>query len=154
MGIIKKTRKILGHVIDLKVDRWVDLDYLKHSTKYYWRQAKFIFSSQKPTHEESFDEAVERMDLTPETLNKQVSHFGFIVVFFMFLAVSLFSYSLYMVWHKNWMGAGLAIALMFYALSLAFHFHFWRFQIANQKLGCSLREWFMAFFQFKRTQAR
>jgi len=141
MGLWQGTKKIVGHIVDVRVDRWVDIDSLKDSTDYFWDQCKNLFRVQKSEHAESFEEAIDRMALSPEILAKQSQRFLMLSFFFALMAIALVIYTIVLYTLKNWMGMGICLSLSLYALSLAFRFHFWHFQITQKKLGCSVWSW-------------
>lgn len=150
MGLWKKTTSLLGHVVDFRVDRWVDLSYLKKSSAYYVEESKRLFTAQQPQQEEEFEEAVLRLALSPEDLSQQSKRYAYMAVLFIAIGALIFSYALLLVFLKNWMGSIICFALTLYALTLAFRSHFWHFQMSQKKLGCSVSEWFKSLIKGKR----
>ncbi|HXH54211.1 MAG TPA: type IVB secretion system protein IcmV [Gammaproteobacteria bacterium] len=141
MGLWKGSKKFVGHMVDVRVDRWIDLASLKNSSLYFWERIKNLFSIQVAEHPESFEEAIDRMALSPETVTKQSERFLKLSLFFVLMAMALLIYTIVLSHLKNWTGMGICISLSLYALSLAFRFHFWHFQISQKKLGCNVWEW-------------
>ena len=141
MGLWKGTKKVVGHMVDVRVDRWIDLTSLQNSTRYFWDRTKSLFSIQTAEHPESFEEAVDRMGLSPETVTKQSERFLRLSLFFVLMTTALLIYTIILYHLKNWTGMGICTSLSLYALSLAFRFHFWHFQISQKKLGCHVWEW-------------
>ena len=141
MGLWKGTKKVVGHVVDVRVDRWVDFTSLQNSTCYFWERAKSLFSIKTAEHPESFEEAIDRMALSPETIVKQSERFLRLALFFVLMTMALVIYAIVLYRLKNWTGMGICLSLSLYALSLAFRFHFWHFQISQKKLGCDVWEW-------------
>jgi intracellular multiplication protein IcmV len=142
MGLWRATKKTLGHAVDLRFDRWLDLASLGATTRYIWQQVKYLFVS-KPLveHPETFEEAIDRLELSPEALSQQSQAFKFLALFFLSAALALLCYAFFVLYLGNWMGAIISFSLAIYAGSLAFRFHFWYFQITEKKLGCNIREW-------------
>lgn len=141
MGFWKTTKKTVGHVVDLRFDRWLDLASLGNTATYVWKQVKYLFSAKTLERPETFEEAVTRLDLAPEALAQQSQAFKFLAVFFLSSGIALLIYAIFTLLIGNWMGACISFALALYAASLAFRFHFWYFQITQKKLGCNIREW-------------
>jgi len=141
MGFWSSTRKVLGHAVDLRADRWLDYEGLKRSTVYILSQTKKLFTPETAHKSESFEEAVDRLDLSPQALSEQSDRYNYIAIFFLITTAALLAYALLTVLLGNWLGAGITFALSLYSLSLAFRFHFWHFQISQRKLGCSVRDW-------------
>lgn len=154
MGLWKGTKTVIGHMVDVRVDRWIDFATLKKSTLYFWHQLNNLFTIKKAEHPESFKNAVDRMALTPEALAKQSKRFLKLSLFFLFMTAALIIYAIILLNLKNWMGVGICLSLSLYALSLAFRFHFWYFQISQKKLGCSVSEWYKIMSPLKRKNQR
>lgn len=148
MGFWRGARKIVGHVVDLRVDRWLDLPTLKKSTHFFLQQCKQLFSLPKAKYSESFEEAAERLGLTPEALTLQGRRYRLLSGFFCVLLMAFLTYAVVLGYIGNWQGAVISVTLALYASSLAFRFYFWHFQIKQQKLGCTLRDWY-ASYSFK-----
>jgi intracellular multiplication protein IcmV len=150
MGLWRGTKKVIGHMIDLRVDQWVDFASLKRSTGYIKDYCQTLFSIKKSNHAEDYDEAVDRMGLSSEDIAKQAHDFLKLTLFFLVLATLLIIYGFIVFRLNNWMGTFICSALALYALTLAFRFHFWRFQLLQQKLGCSVFEWSRSLLPTKR----
>lgn len=147
MGFFKTTRKVLGRAIDIRFDRWIDLDSIKKNSNYFWDRTKHLFKAEVASREETFEEAVERLALTPEQLVLQATRYRYLALFFLVITMLLGAYGLFLAYQGNWMGTVISFSLGSYALALAFRFHFWNFQISAQKLGCSLEEWYQNNFR-------
>jgi len=156
MGFWKKTGKVLGHAVDLRVDRWMDVKELKRSASYFWREGKRLFEAtkEKNKNSETFDEAVNRLNLTQEALELQKKRYQYFFIFFIAMAAALFIYTAVIIKMGNWRGACISSALAIYALSHAFRFHFWCFQIRQRKLGCNGREWLAHIIPFIKLSKR
>jgi intracellular multiplication protein IcmV len=141
MKLWKKTTKVLGFVVNFRVDQWLDLPGIKNTTRYFWQQGKDLCKIPQPQRSESFEEAVVRLGLTPELLNLQKKRYFSLFLFFIVFAVGLLAYTAFLVIAGNKMGALVSFSLILYTLSLAFRHHFWYFQISRKKLGCGIQEW-------------
>jgi len=141
MSLWQKTAKAVGVVVNLQIDQWLDLQGLKKTTRYFFQQGKQLFKVQQAQYAESFEEAVHRLELTPELLNLQKKRYLSLSLFFLVIVLALFGYTIFLIMAGNKMGALTTLALAFYAGSMVFRFHFWYFQISQKKLGCAMREW-------------
>ena len=150
MGFWRKTKNIIGHLIDFRIDRWIDLDYLKKSTSYYFQETKRLFTPKKEEHPEEFKEAVNRLSLNTEELTQQAKRFAYMAVLFLSVGILFFLYAAFLAMSQHWMSAVISLSLMIYALALAFRSHFWYFQISQKKLGCTASEWFRSLAISKR----
>lgn len=145
MGVFRKIGNGLGRVFDFRIDRWLNLNMIKENTSFYIQESKRLFSVEQPEHLDEFDEAVNRLALSPEFINNQTKRYLYLAVFFLFCSILLVIYGFFLMLHSNQMGSLICFALTFYALTCAFRFHFWYFQIKHRKLGCSVQEWFKSF---------
>lgn len=154
MGFWKGTKKVVGHMVDVRVDRWIDFVTLKTSTLYFSAQLKNLFTIKKAENPESFEDAVDRMALSPEDLAKQSQRFLKLSLFFLLMTAALIVYAVALFKLKNGVGGVICLSLSLYALSLAFRFHFWHFQISQKKLGCGIWEWCKVMSPIKRKNLR
>ena len=110
MGFWNATGKALGHIVDLRVDRWIDYEGLKRSTVYIFSQTKKLFTPETTNKSESFEEAVDRLDLTPRALSEQSDRYNYIAIFFLIITAALLAYALLTALLGNW-GVAYAIGL-------------------------------------------
>ncbi len=151
MGLWAGAKKVVGHMVDVRVDQWLDLVSLKQSTYYLWDQTKSLFKIKAaPEHAESFKEAVDRMALSEEVIAKQSQSFRKLAFFFVLMALALVIYAIVVYRLNNRIGTIISLSLSLYALSLAFRFHFWHLQIAQKKLGLNIREYYRSLLPIKR----
>ncbi len=128
-------------MIDLRVEQWVDFSTFKNINLFLWDHLRTLFTIKRAENPENFEEAVDRLALSKEMLAKQSARYLKLSLFFLLMTAALIIYALVLYkWH-NWMGTFICLSLSLYALSLAFRFHFWHFQISQEKLGCSVWEW-------------
>lgn len=144
-------QKVLGTVVNIRVDKWVDLDSIKGTVNFTIRQTKNLFSQHKQVFDiEDFEEARARLHLSEEDLISQLNQYKNLALFFSFLSFTVFIYFIYLVYRSNFMGACMTFGISLFGLSQAFRYHFWMYQIKRKKLGCTLKEWWMDFQSRKR----
>lgn len=142
MGLWRGVKKGLGKVFNFQVDRWLDYPNLKGSAVYFYRQLKSLYKFETASRTETYEDAVARLKLSAEDLNIQRNHFEFFARIFFVLFLSILGYGLWISVNGNWMGGIMSLALAIYALTNAFRYDLWKYQIQQKKLGCSLKEWF------------
>ena len=143
MGIWNSTKKVGGTVFNFRVDQWIGVNYLSDVLTTILTLLKRLFVPAKAETEETFEEAIERLQLSDEDLSARKKEFTKLFIFYIFLAGVLFTYALYLAFAKqHWPGTVITFFLTFYSLIHSFKYHFWLFQIKNRKLGCSIKEWF------------
>ena len=141
MGFWKTSKKVAGHIVDVRVDKWIGLDSIKQTTRGIYGSAKELVTPEQAARTETFEQALERLNLTEADLAKQKIQFTRLFYFFVVLAFTVFGYGIYIALQGNLLGFLIAFALTAYALSQAFRYHFWVFQITKRKLGCSIKDW-------------
>lgn len=147
MGIFRGAKKVSGFIFNFKVSQWIDYDGIRGNALYLLYQLKLLFKIRQVEFEETFEEATERLELTPEELHLQAKRYLIFFYMYLLLAVLFGIYSILLIYKKNWLGFGMSTALILYALSFAFRYHFFRFQILQQKLGCTVKEWIYSFIK-------
>lgn len=144
MGFWSRTKDIGGTVINLKVTKWMGYEQVKQSYTQLFNIAKSVFSPEQAERTETFEQALERLMLTEDELNLRRKEFTRLMIIYSIVAVLIFSYSIWIAYfYKNIMGFFMGLCVTIYALTLAFRYHFWIFQIKHKKLGCSLKDWFL-----------
>jgi intracellular multiplication protein IcmV len=143
MGIMRSVGKGLGKIFNFQIERWLDYRSLKNTTLYLYNRAKSLYSTPKnPSRTETYHDAVARLELSPEDLQQQMNHFQLLARVFFGLFILILIYGLWISLLGNWMGGIMCLALSIYALTNAFRYDFWKYQIQRQKLGCTVQEWF------------
>ncbi len=151
MGFFSGLRKLASQIVDIRVDRWVDFKGNKDTGLYFLGLARSLFKSQPKTELEAFERVVEEKDLSDTDLAVQSEKYKTLALLFIMVAGLLLLYTIILVCFGNFMGMCISLSLTIYALSQAFRFHFWYFQIKQRKLGCSLKEWYRFVSEAKRT---
>lgn len=142
MGLWKSTKNITSKIFDIRVDKWMSLSYLKEVTGRTGYLVKNLVTPKKATRKETFEQALERLNITEADLVQRQKEFTRLLYLFLTLASLIIGYAIYMIIKGYAIVSLIAFCISLYTLSQAFHFHFWLFQMKNRKLGCTLKEWF------------
>jgi len=126
----------------IAVRTWTDADHHIETGRNLKAVFKRLFTPAKAEREESFQQAMDRLDIEDKDLRTRLKEFLFLVAVFLIVAMLLFIYTVHLVMQLHFRAAAMALGATFLSLSLAIRYDFWRFQIKQQKLGCTLREWF------------
>ncbi len=151
MGLFSGFRKFASQIIDIRVDRWMNFQGNKDNALYFFNLARQLLKRSPPAPLEAFEKVVEEHALSDADLQEKSEKNKAIALLFVFCAVLLLLYTTVLICLGNFMGTCISAALVVYALSQAFRFHFWHFQISQRKLGCSLSEWYRFVLHAKRT---
>ncbi len=122
---------------------WLDIGNLSFISKGIWAIVKPLFvAPADPAHQETFEEAIARLNLTEDDIKEREKHYLLFTYLFLILAVAVFGYSFYLIlYFKTFLGFCLGLTVVTLLLSQAFRFHFWFFQTKYRKLGCTVQEW-------------
>lgn len=95
----------------------------------------------EPGSKETFEEAVERKGMSEEDLQRE--HQGFMrqSILFIIFAIIVLAYAVYLILNTFFMSGVVTFIMAVLLTVLALRAHFWAFQVAQRKLGCSLAEW-------------
>lgn len=121
---------------------WLGYNELKAYNKIIWANVKGLFIPAKPDRTETFEEAMQRLDLTEGNIQQTAKQYLIYAIFFVIIAGIAFATGFFLLiaygTFSGWMLATASTAIL---LTQAFRFHFWHFQIKHRKLGCTFDEW-------------
>lgn len=125
-----------------KIKYWSDAERIQGFFQYIQELFQRLFVLQPKPAKESFEAVQERLQLTDEALLiKQRSLFRLSILMCVF-ALAMLVYTAYQCFYGYFFAIILSGIVSLLALTFAFRYHFWYFQIRQKKLGCSLRVWF------------
>lgn len=139
MKVTKAIKGMLKPLVDLP--RWLGWKQISANTANLKDIIVRLFIPQKPTHEETFDQAIARLNLTEEQIQKRYQMFFYQLIFWVSFAVIILGYAIYLAGRHSPHGFLACIAIALVVLSQAFRAHFWIFQIKQRRLGCTFREY-------------
>lgn len=122
---------------------WLGADFVKTSNSLLVRAFRAVFRREPtaPDREETFEQAMERMEISSQDLNSITQVYLIFTILLSILGFLLIALGLYF-WAKLYIADGvIAISISAFVFSQAFRFDFWRFQIKHRKLGCTFEEW-------------
>jgi intracellular multiplication protein IcmV len=117
-------------------------DALFVNSKITWNLVKDLFIAPTQAKQETFAEAVKRMNLSEADIQETEQRYLLFALVFLVLACLSGIYGLYLlIIAKTLAGFALALAVVALFLAQAFRYHFWYFQTKFRKLGCTFDEW-------------
>lgn len=126
----------------LNVRAWFDWERLRGFTLYLTNGFKQLFVPQQNVESESFTEAATKLNINDETLlTKQKALFRLSIIMTV-AACAILGYAGYQLFYGSLKAMFVSLVVTFVALTLAFRYHFWYYQIKHRKLGCTFDEWF------------
>lgn len=121
---------------------WLDYDSLSNQTTTLYSVLKSMFSPAKAAHEETFEQAMQRQEVTEKDLTEMSATYQAYTILFLVLGIALFCYSLFLLFaHHSITGLLLGLGATAMLLGQAFKYDFWRLQITKRKLGLTLGDW-------------
>lgn len=127
----------------VKLPNYLDIKQLANTTKAIGGILKplFVMPGAAEKKEESFDEALTRLNLTEEDIAKRQQEFRRLLFVYLIIGILLFCYTFYLAWERSIHGTIATFVITLIAFVQVFRYHFWLFQLKNRKLGCTFREW-------------
>ncbi len=139
MKVINGVKKVLKPFVD--VPKWVGYQQFKDSVKNTLQEAKALFVTKKAERNETFEQAMVRLNLTETDLITRQREFKRLIIVFSIVGFGILAYAIYLFWDGSFKGGIASFGLTLLIFSYSFRYHFWLFQIRQRKLGCTLREW-------------
>lgn len=121
--------------------QWMNYDNVKESGENVTDMAKDLIKIRKSSRTETFDEAIQRLNLTEQDVEDKKSSLLLTSRIYFAIGVGLFLYTLFNVFAASVYGAIISGIMTFLALVLAYRDSFYYFQMKQKRLGCSFKEW-------------
>ncbi len=140
----KRPRKgiIRGSVATVK--SWVSWDSISRDSAYVAGNFRSLLQVEKPTHTESYEEALKRLKLTEADMEIKKKDFMRLALIMGSFGAVVLLYTVYLLWNFSFGSGMLALVVSLLCFATACRYHFWYFQIKNRKLGCTIHEWLNA----------
>lgn len=132
--------RVLSRIFAIK--EWFDWARLKSFNIAFKTTLLNLLVLKKNTHSESFNTAVKKLDLTDEDLLLKQKSLLNLSRLMLFVALVILLYTGYQLFYGSYSAAIVSFIIMLLAVTFAFRYHFWYFQIKQKKLGCTFHEWF------------
>lgn len=137
-----KVTRGLGRVFKPFVNfpRWMGLRQISANAAGIVRMIKDLRIHRPEVRQESFEEAMERMNLTEEIIKERMKTCLFLSLTYTFAAICFFAYTLYMIFHGH---LGMIMGALVTTLMAVFAYResFWYFQMKTRTLGNSFKDW-------------
>lgn len=133
-----------GFVKNFLPSGWLygEVEDLQNQNKTIFKIIKTLYAKRLPEREESFEQAMKRLNLTEEYVKRTASIYRLYAICFLILAIAIFGYGFYLLFaHLSFSGCLLAIASTGLCLAQAFRFDFWAYQMKVRRLGVTFNEW-------------
>lgn len=139
MSFFGGIKKIIKPAVD--VPKWIDYQQLVKNNRSIFSFVKKFFIPEQAKTQESFEEAMLRLKLTPADLIQRSKEFTRLMWIWISLFLVSIVYSIYLLHHHFLRGFYPCLGISIIILTQIFRYHFWLFQIKQRRLGCSFRDW-------------
>lgn len=125
----------------LNVREWFDWERVRSFTLYLTNGFKQLFVPQQSVKAESFKEVTAKLDINEENLLIKQKALLRLSLLMVVVAGLIFGYAGYQLFYGSFKAVIVSLVVTLIALTLAFRYHFWYYQIKHRKLGCTFDEW-------------
>lgn len=135
--VVKVSRKTFFNPLG-----WLGYDMLKAQLRLSKDVLKESFTPPEATRKETFEEAMQRLNLNDEDVEQTAKRFFMFSIIFVVGGAATLGFSLYLLLNVGTFAGfilGIVSAILFGVY--AFRYNFWYFQIKHRKLGCTFEEW-------------
>lgn len=136
---LKRTRRFFSSVFNFRL--WLDLTNLQNSTRLLKSQAQDLLRPQQGRNRGDFEQVKSRFNLSEQELKTRMRGLLTLSIVMVLFALGILSYAVYQFVAGTIQGGVVSLVLFVLALTLAFRYHFWYFQMKQRKLGCTWQEW-------------
>jgi len=124
------------------VKRWISYDQIVDIGQSIRNQSREVFKADtKATRIETFDEAVQRLSLTPGDVVNRTKQFLWMAYVYLGVALVVFIYAIYSLVVSNFTTMLVSLILAIFVLTQALREHFWYMQMTQRRLGCTFGDW-------------
>jgi intracellular multiplication protein IcmV len=143
-----RIKKIIKPLVD--VPKWIGYRQLAETNRSLLSFAKRFFIPEQATRQESFEQALSRLNVTEADLAQRIREFTRLFWIWVALLIICIAYSLHLLSEHALRGFFPCLGLSLVILTQVFRYHFWVFQIKHRRLGCTFRDWFSHFLTGKK----
>lgn len=146
MGFFRGVGRVVKPLVNFP--KWMNAKQLSSDASYIASLAKTLVKTEHAEREETFEEALVRLNLSEKDIQARYSEFKRLSIIFFTLFILLLCYFIYLILGisgpVSWRAYLLTLVVMGMALAQFIRFHFWLFQIKQRKLGCSFKAYFLS----------
>jgi intracellular multiplication protein IcmV len=139
VGILSGIARIGKSFFDIKT--WTDSRRVIDAGKMIWEGAHQVVAPQNTSDNETFEKARSRLQLNEDDLRRLAGRYLLTAFIFIVLALAAVGYTVYMLMQGATHSCLIGLVAVALASAQFFRYHFWYFQIKQQKLGCTFQEW-------------
>jgi intracellular multiplication protein IcmV len=141
-------RTFFGSITNVK--EFIDFNELKNDARVLKNAIKDTFKPDdtKRQIDETFEEAMQRLNLTEDDVKKQAKFFLHYSIFYALFALSFIIYAIYLFSLVKILASVTTLVLGIFLATYALKENFMYMQIKKRKLNCKFPDWFRFIFSF------
>lgn len=121
---------------------WIDLDGLIEQNKTIFSVLKNLFTKAEATRQETFEQAMARLNLTEPDIAALIRRYALFVWLFLICAFAAFGHAFYLLFAYHLFFAWLlSLSVSVFFAAQAFRYDFWGLQLRRRTLGLSFADW-------------
>lgn len=125
----------------MNVPAWLSYSFMKELSTGLYTSVRQLFIKPEAQRNETFEQAMLRLKLTDKDIKKKVKEVSRLSYLYMLLTLGLWAYSVYLFVVAPLASACLAVLIGAICGLKFMKTRFWIFQMKQQRLGCSFRDW-------------
>ena len=106
-----------------------------------WSALKGVFTPARPARTETFEAAMQRLQLTEDDLAPCVKRYRQMALVFFVLGLLMLFYAFFILFTGHFIGWGLGMAAAALFFAHSFKYDFWSLQIKRRQLGLTFSDW-------------
>ncbi len=123
--------------------RWMGVADLKHNARSLKAMVNTMMTVAEPEFEETFEEAMARLNLSPEDVAARKKQFFMLALVYSILALCVLLYAIHLLWMRHFLSAFMCLPVLSVLLAFCFREHFWYTQLKHKRLGFTFKEWLL-----------
>lgn len=144
MKVTQAVKRVVRPFVDFPT--WIGYQQLVEMSRGIGIILQRLFIPQKAEQEESFDDALRRLQISEHALKQKARSLNYLTFLWFAIGIIVIIYGFYLVGAGSWHGFIACVAITSIAFTQSFRCNFWLFQIRQRRLGVSFKEWLNASF--------
>lgn len=138
LSLKKKTKRFFD------IPRWIGAEHIGSQFRNIRALMHALTTTPTPEREETYEEAMVRMNLSAEDMDKRKQTLFIMSMVYVALGSLVIAYAIFLFCHEKWMATVMCIPITSVLFSFAFREHFWYIQLKHKRLGFTFKEWWKA----------
>lgn len=121
---------------------WSSYDMMIEIFEYLRDAIARLFLPAPKKNYQKLEDVMIKFSLSEKDIQIRMKSFFRMGILLLIVSLLIFAYTLYYLLYQEYLVVIVGTVVTLLALSFAFRYHFWYFQLKKGKLGCTFKEWF------------